>query len=448
MGSGKHEREAYPQDRFYRLDNSAVFTAAIAGASGPFVFRLSCNLDESIRLDILTQALCRLSPRFPFLFVALGHGVFWHYLNPLKKPLGPVAESPFPAEPIRYRRNRPLMRVSAFGTRIACEFHHALTDGTGSMAFLRSLVLEYLRLRGVAGPAGTDNLAGIPRPGDAFDPEEAEDAYSRYFVRSSPLPDPVPKAFLIPGKRRGKGYRECIGTIPLQDAIALARSSKVSLTELLVAVHTATLQDLYEALTPLRRKYARKRVSVQVPVDLRKRYPSRTLRNFFLFAAPSIDLRLGHWGFDEILQRVHHQLRLGLEEKELLRQLRRNVGGERNPFGRLILLPIKTVVMRLINVSIGVGSYSGSLSNLGAIEVPEPWSSRIVRFSFLPSRAVSTGANVGVASWKNDLYISIGSLVCDRSFERLFFSRLAGMGLAVRIECNETLNETLKGATE
>jgi len=444
MGSGKRARKVYPKDQFYRLDNSAVFTAAIAGASGPFVFRVSCNLDESIHLDSLTQALSRLAPRYPFLFVALGHGVFWHYLSPLKNPLRPVAESPYPAEPIRYRRNRPLMRVSAYGTRIACEFHHALTDGTGSLAFLRSLVLEYLSLRGVADPAGKQKIPGIPRPEDPFDPEEAEDAYSRYFVRSSPLPDPVTKAFLLPGKRRGKGFRECIGTMPLQEALTLARSSKVSLTELLVAVYAATLQDVYEALPPWRRRCTRKRISVQVPVDLRKRYPSRTLRNFFLFAAPSIDLRLGHWHFDEILQRVHHQLRLGLEEKELLRQLRRNVGGERNLIGRPILLPIKTVVMRLINASIGVGSYSGSLSNLGAVEVPEPWSSRIEGFSFLPSRAVSTGANVGVASWKNDLYVCIGSLVCDRSFERLFFSRLAGMGLAVRIECNEMF----QGGTE
>ncbi len=45
--------------------------AAIAGASGPFVFRLSCELDETVRLRELQGALSALAPRFPFLFAVL-----------------------------------------------------------------------------------------------------------------------------------------------------------------------------------------------------------------------------------------------------------------------------------------------------------------------------------------------------------------------------------------
>lgn len=436
MAPRKDSGRKHPaDDSFYALDNSAVFTAAIAGAAGSFVFRLSADLDETIRLPELSRALSALKDRFPFLFVSLGHGVFWHYLEPLRGEPRLEREDSHPAAPIAYRRGRPLVRVMAYGRRVAVEFHHAVTDGTGGLAFLRALIVEYLALRGAGAELPREAFADIPRPGDPADPEEEEDAYGRYFRREAPLPDSAPPAFLIPGKRRSRGYREITGAVPLAAALRCAKERSVTLTELLAAVHLAALQDLYEE-GPRSRK--RRVVSVQVPINLRKIYPSRTLRNFFLFASPSIDTRLGHWDFDEILRRVHHSLRLGIEKKELLRQLRRNVGGERNPFGRFVLLPVKLVVLRAINRAIGVGAYSGSISNLGQIWMPDALAARVRAFRFIPSRAVATGANVGVLSWGGELRVTVGSLVEDRAFERKFFGRLAALGLDVAAESNET----------
>lgn len=423
-------------DRFYVLDNSAVFTAAIAGASGPFVFRLSCELDESIRLAELSQALERLRPRFPFLFVAMGHGVFWHYLDPIADPPRVERERAYPAASIRYRRGRALVRVIAYGRRIACEFHHAVTDGMGGMAFLRSLTVEYLQLVGIGTDAPPEAFSDIPRPGDPEDPEEEEDAYDRYFKKEAPLPDAIPRAFLMPGKRRTRQYYHTVGRIPLAAALSAAKGRSATLTELLTAVHIAALQDLFHSMPPRSRRRARKTITVQVPVNLRRIYPSRTLRNFFLFAAPSIDLRLGFWTFDEILRRVHHSLRLGLEPKELLRQLRRNVGGERNPLSRAVFLPLKAAVLRIVNSLIGVGSYSGSISNLGAVSLPEPFASRVSLFGFLPARSRVPGATVGVLSWKDEVHIGIGSLVAAPDFERAFFTRLVSLGIPVVIESN------------
>lgn len=433
------------EDRFYQLDNSAVFTAAVAGTSGPFVFRLSCEFDETVRLAELSASLAALRSRFPFLFVSLRHGVFWHYLDPLHDAPRVEREKAFPALPMRYRRGRPLLRVTAYGRRIACEFHHAITDGTGALAFLRALVVEYLDRLGVGaeleGEARRAALSQVPRPGDPHDSEEEEDSYDRFFRKEAPLPGAAPRAFMLPGKRFSRAYRETVARVPLDRALAEAKALKVTITELLAAVHLAALQDVRARLPPRARRRARPVLSVQVPVNLRKLYPSRTLRNFFLFVAPEADLRLGSWSFDELLRRVHHALRLGLEKKELLRQLRRNVGGERNPAGRVIFLPLKTIVLRAINAAIGAGSYSGSLSNLGAVELPEPYASRVRRFGFLPSRAKPTGANIGALSWRGELVVCIGSLIESPDFERAFFSRLASLGLPVTVESSRNFGE-------
>ncbi|MEJ5187981.1 MAG: hypothetical protein WHT84_02075 [Breznakiellaceae bacterium] len=421
------------QELFFPLDNSAIFMAAIAGRRGPFIYQFYVELRHPVVLPALEMAVERLFPRFPYLFVRLRRGVFWQYLEPLDKPPPVERLPPAPGLSMGSISRKGLLRIYVRGRRIACEFHHAITDGTGAITFLKALVVEYCRQLGIGRELDPQILAGIPQPEEAVDPAEYEDSYNRYFRPGPPVPENLPPAFVIPGWRMRFGYRETISTIPLEPLLSYCRGKKVSITEFLVAVHIATLQDLYGALPPKKQRKSKKIISVQVPVNLRKIYPSRTLRNFFLFVAPYIDLRLGFWSFEEILKRVHHQMQLGLEEKELGRQIKRNVGGERNPFNRVVALPIKLLVLKLINALIGVGSYSGSLSNIGAIEVPPPFDAEIERFSFLTSRAHKTGANIGVCSFKETLYIIIGSTVGEAEFERFFFRRLASCSLPVTV---------------
>ena len=421
------------EDIFYPLDNSAIFMAAITGASGPFVFRFYCEMDSPVVVPELQRAVDALFPRFPYFFVRLRRGVFWHYLDPVSTPPLVERELPYPCSSMPHGNDRPLLRIFAYGRRISVEFHHTVTDGTGAIAFLKALVVEYLRNLGMGSEIDDRSLiaAGIKHPREQIESGETEDSYNKYFRPTATVPDKTKQAFLIPGRRMFFAYRETLGSMDIQQVLAKAKNYKVTLTEFLTAIHMEVLQDIYEALPNREQKKVKKVISVQVPVNLRKTYPSRTLRNFFLFVAPYIDVRLGHWTFEELLRRVHHQMQLGLEEKELVRQLKRNVGGERNRFGKIVFLPIKTFVLRIINAIIGVGAYSGSISNVGIFELPDPFASHVVRCGFIPSRARTTGANIGVLSWKNRLYIDIGSLIRDKDFERRFFSKLSSFGIDV-----------------
>lgn len=425
-------REA--EDRYYKLDNGAVFLAAITGKAGAYVFRFSCDLKDTVRLDVLQDSLEVLAPRFPYFFAAMRNGVFWYYLDPVLSPPRVEAEGRCPARAIPYRHGRPLVRVVAYGRRVACEFHHAVTDGTGALAFLRALVAEYLVRLGLAAPA--DRAGQVLAPDDPEDPEEAEDAYARYFDAAAPAPEKTPRAFLLPGRRYPRFYRETVATLRLPDVLALAKERKATVTEFLSAAYLAALQDVHEGLPPARRRKARKYLSLNLPVNLRKIYPSRTLRNFFLCATVSIDLRLGRWEFDEILARVHHQLKLGMEKKELLRQIKRNVGGERNPLGRPMFLPLKNLLLRAINATIGVDAFSGSVSNVGPVSLPDAFARHVESFALTPSRSRATGANLAVLSWKDELRLTVGSAVESPDIERAFVRTLRSFGLEIRVESN------------
>jgi hypothetical protein len=428
MGNLHHP--VHGSDIFYPLDNSAVFIASVTGKESPFIYRVSCELDEIVYLPDLEAALAESVERYPFFKTELRPGVFWYYLDPLKKSVKVYADTRYPVEYHRLQRwNRYLFRVRVYGSRIACEFHHILTDGTGSVEFLKTLTACYLTRRGIA----CDDWKGVKRPSQPVEPSEYEDSYAARFKKHIPLPAPEPNAFQIPGRRyRNPVYRITTGSVSLKQALALARGKGVSLTTLLTAVHLSALQSICEEGSPSRWKP----ISVQIPVNMRHFYPSRSMRNFFLFITVSIDRRLGHYEFQEILDCVHYTVKLNLQCKELDRQLKRNVRGEENPLSRMVPLIVKNLVLRIIGRLSADKPYSGSLSNLQMVTMPDEFAAKIKRFDFLPARKYSTGANIGVVSWKDTLSITIGSLVEDRSFERYYFSLCSSLGLDVTVESN------------
>ena len=60
----------------------------------------------------------------------------------------------------------------------------------------------------------------------------------------------------------------------------------------------------------VRRISRRKPIKVLIPVNLRRLFPSKTLRNFVLYATPGVDPKLGEYEFDELCQIVQHQMQL------------------------------------------------------------------------------------------------------------------------------------------
>ncbi|MFQ3548073.1 MAG: hypothetical protein SNJ56_07015, partial [Termitinemataceae bacterium] len=182
------------EEVFYPLDNSAIFMAAIASASGPFVFRFYCEVDEPVLIPALQDAVDALFPRFPFFFVRLRMGLFWHYLEPVSKPPQVEREIPYPCASMPGGHDRPLVRIFAYGRRISVEFHHVITDGTGAVTFIKALVVEYLR-RKERYTSGLDLfvdpvvLQDIKVPENPPEEGEAEDGYNKYFRPSNTSPN-------------------------------------------------------------------------------------------------------------------------------------------------------------------------------------------------------------------------------------------------------------------
>lgn len=417
--------------RWFRLDNAAKVFPPVRSRHFTTVFRLAVVLEEAVRLPDLQAALEAVLPRFPVFRVHLKKGAFWYYLEENReRPLvHPETRHPCMWRPRGGSGEFPF-RVKAYGHRISLEVAHMITDGSGARSFLLALLGDYLRRRR-AGTAVGSRGEGAEDPGSAS-PEELEDSFLRAFDPDVPAMPSPPRAYHLPVPLSPRGaYYTVTGLLPAGRLREEARSWGVSVTEYVLAQLFASYQELALKSRP------RRPIRVLVPVDLRRFYGSRTLRNFFVFLEPEIDLRLGTYDFEELIRRAHHFMRLNTTRKVLSRYISRNVRPEASVLLRLVPRGVKDLVLSYAHQRYGERSNTGSLSNLGRVELPAEFRREVRHFEFFPIPSRRTRVNCAMISHEEHTAISFGKMTEDRSLERIFFRRLRHREIPVRIWTNQ-----------
>lgn len=413
------------------MDNAGRIFACTVLSDLITVFRLSATLKAPVHVGRLQAALEAVLPRFPYFAVQMRRTVFWPCYEPNEQVPRVQADAQSPCQGFVVRgRGRFPFRVRAFHTRIAVEFSHAVTDATGALEFLKSLVAEYLCHSGLA----LTDPQGLMLPGQVPDPEECEDAFRKYCQKGLPHPEKRLRAFRLklPTEPRGV-FHITTGIVSFDTVRDCAKQHEVSLTELLAALYLDALQAQLPHRQPRRRA---RPICLDVPVNLRSLFPSRTLRNFFLPVYLTIDPRLGHYTFDEILKKVHHSMRAGLDLKELARQITRNVGAERHPFIRTLPFWVKGQVLSVVYHRLSLRRTTSSLSNLGRAAMPPELSAAIERFEFVPVFPNARKISCGCISFGDRLYITFGRTLTQPVVEQTFFRKLVALGCPVKIETN------------
>ena len=416
-----------PQDFWLRLDNAAKIYPAVMGRELPSVFRLSAELKDRVKARQLLEAVSAIESRFPYYMVKLKAGFFWYYLEPSDQPIRVMADQGLPCR--AFDKGGLMFRILARDHTISVEFSHVLTDGSGALQFLKTLLLVYFQKCGVAVPPEVS----FHRPGDVPSPDEFEDAFSRYFRKMDSRPAPIPKALHLPFELRATPRFDVLtAEAPIEPVIRKANEHQASLTEYLVAVYLYSLQSIYDEQILKKRKDGNV-LRVEVPVNLRRMFPSDTMRNFSLYVIPCIDMRLGHYSFDEVVKAVHHQMQLETDKKLIGRMISRHVGGERNWFIRGLPLFVKSFVLSRLYVH-GINRYSGVVTNIGRIDLGGEVNSLIHSFTLIPpppDRALKV--NCGLAGFDNNLVLSFGNVTVSRELERQFLKFLTAHGIPVRI---------------
>jgi hypothetical protein len=107
------------------------------------------------------------------------------------------------------------------------------------------------------------------------------------------------------------------------------------------------------------------------------------MRNFASYVNPGIDPRYGVYSFDEVLSAVHHYMRAEVTEKLLNAKITTNVRQESLKVLRLTPLFIKNIAMKLTFYAVGDRKSSTSISNLGAVTLPDEMAQYVTRMDFI-----------------------------------------------------------------
>lgn len=422
---------------WYKLDLSANVYPTLQRRNFSSVYRLSILLNEDINPELLQQAVDLTLPRFPSFQVALRKGLFWRYLEPNHRP-GPYVAKDIVNQcmPMDFKaNNRYLIRIYYYGGRISLEAHHSLADGSGGMYLLQTITAVYLRLCGHT-ISNEGFVLDIKEPAESC---ELEDAYLKYANSKVRSPRSQDKAYRVHGTKE-KFYTLNIicGVMSTNQALAVSKKYGASLTEYLNAVLLYSLLEKQKQEHPFRERP----VKLAMPVNLRRFFPSKTLRNFISMVYPSIDPRLGEYTFEEIIQQVHFYMRYYINPKFLNGDITTNVTTTQNPIGRIVPLFLKDFVIKQFYTRVQDRQSSAGLTNMGSLPVPKDMEPYVERFDIYMGQPFSARTNCAIVSYKDILTINFASSIIETDIEELFFRRLVKDGIHVKIESNRNMEES------
>ena len=409
-----------------RLDNASIIYPSCRTRKYATIFRLAVTMDEEVSEAVLGSALINCMKRFPGFRYTLDNGFFWWFLRRLEND--PVTTPPFAMRPFSFKKNGGYMfRAGCEGRRIVLDFFHALTDGTGAMTFAMSLTAEYVRLRYCTEVPCRDWVLNLD---EEPSPKETEDSFDRFSGTKGSL-DKEPRAYHLHGTEEAPGVLNNIRvSLPLDKMQSLAKENDCTLTELITSVMLLSIQEVRSRRPVLGDSPFLK---VEVPVNLRPMFNSRTLRNFSSYVHLGIDVRNGGLPFKDILQEVKLQKRLYVNPHRLTTRVAANVALEDNLAIRSIPLFIKKLAINFINSHKGENYCSQTLSNLGNINLPEEMRRHVRDIDFILGRPQKKSGASACVSYGNRLNLNFSRKIVEHGFEDIFIRNLKNMGIDAEI---------------
>ena len=407
--------------KLLRLDNASFIYPASLSKKYASLYRMSVTLSEPVDAAVLQQALEATVRRIPTFGYTLTGGALWWYLRQLDQPVRVL-----PAQNLHQftiaGNDGFLFRVSADGCRIVQDIFHVLTDGNGGMTFLLTLTAEYLRLRyGIAPSYG----GRILDPTDAPAASELADSFDDFSGKRGALEQNDP-AYHLHGRPLGtKVLRDVRVRMSMAQVHAEAKRRDVTVTELLTAAMVAALQDVRRK-DPLK---CRSVLKVNVPVDLRRIFGGRTLRNFSSYVMLGVDVRNGEYDFNQILQVVSAQKRLYSMPSQLEPKVAKNVELEDNFAINCIPRFLKKPIIDIINKLKGDRYCTHTLSNLGRIELPESMRPYVRDIDFILGRQRGNSGASACVGYGDSLVLNMSRRIAERGFEDAFLRQLDSLGI-------------------
>ncbi len=406
-----------------RLENAAKIFPPSTSKRDTKVFRFSCQLTKKIEPEILQMATEEALQDFPFYRSILKQGLFWYYFEASElKPK--IHEENMPPCVEIYHQNKKglLFEVTYYHTRINLEIFHALTDGTGALQFLQTIIYYYLKRR------YPEQLNQVPTLDyDASTTQKAEDSFLKYYQPIQSVKEKSSPAYQLRYTQLPEARLRVIeGICSAKGVLKVAHQYDTTLTVYLTAAFFCAIAKEM----PLKER--KKPVTIAVPVNLRNYFASETSRNFFSVINIKCYFGLEDPNMEDVIPFVKQQFHHELTKERISAHISNLMAIEKNIFTRLTPLFIKKPVLRIAHY-LNRREATASISNIGRIKMPKEFEQYIDHFEVFVS---TTRIQACICSYQDQLSISFTSPFKNTEIQKNFFRILTSNQISVKIISN------------
>ncbi len=420
--------------KWLRLDNSAKIFPMMADKQNQNLFDIFIRLTEDVDKDLLQRALEITIKRFPSLNVMLKKGVFWFYFEEHGgKP------KVYDADPVILKKITSsncggfCFRISCYRNVIFADFFHALTDGTGAAEFLKSLLFTYFTLKGYP----VDGEQKVMTVGSPVNPREYEDSFLTNYKKKK-IGDLTisslkgKKSYRISGIRfdnAGKGVINLY--VPAKDFVTLCREHGCTVTEMIGALFMLSVYETKikpQSLPP-------QDIQLFVPINLRKIFPSVTMRNFSLFS------RIGVTASDEmtlesLIATIHESLARDTRKDVLSDKISTTVYAEKFLPMRMMPLFMKRLIFRISNLFFGKNKKTATFSSVGVINLPDSFRPYVKDMGLSITANNACPVTITALTAYDTMCINFTRTITDTEIEKRFTRYLTDFGMKVKVTSN------------
>lgn len=428
--------------RWIPLENASKIFLATYNTVDTKVYRYTVELFEDVDPDRLQQATDKAFDSFDLYRASVRRGFFWYYLE--ETELRPVValETDVPCAPIYTHDERGLLfRVLYRKNRIHLEVFHALSDGSGSLRFLRALLSHYFE----------DNVPIV---------EDQEDHHMTDGFQGSVDRKERPKLHhmgkhtlmsrILPKKGRKKifqlkGIQTFDGRMRVteircrtQQVLSLAKQYGTTVTVLLTALFILSIEEQ----VPAWKRSDELEIAIALSVDLRQFFPSDTARNFFATVVVKHEVTKDLPKFSAVCDSLTAQFKEKITKDNMEKKLDQLLGLEEMTALRWIIRPVKDVILRIANY-INNRGITAAMTNTGRLGIGPPHDEKIRSAGILTA---AVRPQFSVMSHNDAFTITFTSPFQSDEIQRTFHDLLEREGIETEIFGNRIYGVEKKNA--
>jgi|LGOV01.1.fsa_nt_gb NRPS condensation-like uncharacterized protein len=412
---------------WFKLDNAALIYPAISTNKWNSVYRVSAILKNQVEPEVLNEALKDVIKRFPHLNVSLKNGLFWFYFQEIATIPKAKLDDDYPCKHMEFKHKEHLFRILYYNKRVSFEAFHSLTDGYGAVVFLNTLLSRYFDLLGNKINKKDYAVDYLDKP----TAEELEDSFDRYADLKTRNPWGENKAYQLMGTREDYGKLILVnGIMKGTDVKTVAKEHNATVTEFLISVLAKTLAEHQKI-----RGSRKKPVKVSMPIDLRRIFGSKSLRNFSSYMNMEIKTHEKDLSLEDIILKVKEYTKK-IDKNYVMGNINANVKAQKNIFMRVTPLFIKKLVLKIAHNLVGEKIVTMTMSNVGIIKAPEEFKELVNRYEVNVGASKLNAMTATCATYNDNLVFTFSSTIKETDFIRDYFRKLTAFGIKIKIESN------------